>query len=585
MNPLMLLPQPILPVPNIWGNGRLLAFSGLDGPTTITEPFVLATQTGPPGLRVHWLARTLTFEKRSRLGDVRLAACDCADLDLHLPFLPLPPQSWGGPRGGGGDRGGAEGKARLRLAFLNKDVVLGRADAIINPVLDGHNPEGGPYLALAGRSDGAHLTFALAHSTQNAAEAEERARAGLEADFEATFASRLAFFEGLKLEGVRFPNTLAKALSVLKANIMTPQGAFSGRWATPDRWPHRGNWLWDSAFSALGCRHLDPLLAQDVLRAVLARQRANGHIAGAYEAKEPKPRAERTNPPILAWSAWHLHRHYPDLDFLAEVYPALRAYLAWNRDHRTVGRKSLLLGWLMWSPGYCYESGWDNSPRFDTGHPQASIDFNCYAVGELRALAEIARAQGHEWEAEEWHAKAEELAVRINDFLWDEETGFYYDREPNGTWVRVKTPAGLLPLFAGVANKAQAERLIEHLTNPLEFWTHMPVPTVALDEPAYEPDMWRGPVWVNFNHLVIEGLRRYGYDDVAEELRERTLVEVDRWYQTTGCLWEFYDAKGVIPPPELRRKWRKYRPPHPLASPIPDFASFTAACFVDFLWG
>ena len=170
--------------PGIWGNGGLFAFSGLDGPTSITEPFVLATQTDLPGLGVRWLARTLTFEKRSRLGGVRLAACDCADLDLHLPD---------------------GGKTRLRLVFLNKDAVLGRADAIINPVLDGHNPEGGPYLALAGRSDGAHFTFALAHSTQSAAEAEEQARAGLGADFEAAFASRLAFFKGLKLEGVRFP--------------------------------------------------------------------------------------------------------------------------------------------------------------------------------------------------------------------------------------------------------------------------------------------------------------------------------------------------------------------------------------------
>ena len=57
--------------PGIWGNGGLFASSGLDGPTSITEPFVLATQTDPPGLRVRWLARTLTFEKRSRLGGVR----------------------------------------------------------------------------------------------------------------------------------------------------------------------------------------------------------------------------------------------------------------------------------------------------------------------------------------------------------------------------------------------------------------------------------------------------------------------------------------------------------------------------------
>lgn len=61
--------------PNIWGNGGLFAFSGLDGPTSITEPFVLA--------------RTLTFGEGLRLDDARLVACDCADLDLHLALFQL----------------------------------------------------------------------------------------------------------------------------------------------------------------------------------------------------------------------------------------------------------------------------------------------------------------------------------------------------------------------------------------------------------------------------------------------------------------------------------------------------------------
>lgn len=549
-------------LPNIWGDGGLFAFSGLDGPTSITEPFVLAMQTSPPGLRVRWLDRTLTFGEGLRLGEVRLAACDCADIDLLFP---------------NGE------KARLRLAFLNKDVVLGKADPSIKPVLDGHNPECGPYLALASRSEDTGLTFALAHSAHSATEVEEQAHTGLDTDFEEVFASRLAFFEGLKLEGVRFPNTLAKAFALLKANVMTPQGPFSTRWNTPDRWPHRGNWLWDSALFALGCRHLDPLLAQDALRAEFDRQRADGFIAGCYTPEKPEPEVEWTNPPMLAWAAWHLHQHYPDPDFLAEIYRGLCAYLAWDWDNRAVGRKGLLLGWLMWPLGYNYESGWDNSPRFDRGHPQASIDFNCYMVRELQALAEIAHILGYREDEKRWKAQAEELTARINAFLWDEETGFYYDREIDGTWVKIKTPAGLFPLFAGVASPAQAERLVKHLTNPAEFWAHMPVPTVALDEPVYEPDMWRGPVWLALNFIVIEGLRRYGYQDLADELKERTLAEVDRWYQATGCLWEFYDPRGQVPPSKLRRKWRKYRPPYPLASPIPDMQSLTGACFVALL--
>jgi glycogen debranching enzyme len=47
---------------------------------------------------------------------------------------------------------------------------------------------------------------------------------------------------------------------------------------------------------------------------------------------------------------------------------------------------------------------------------------------------------------------------------------------------------------------------------------------VALNQPKFDPlQMWRGPTWANINYLMIEGLLRSGYTDVAHELRRRTL--------------------------------------------------------------
>ena len=57
-----------------------------------------------------------------------------------------------------------------------------------------------------------------------------------------------------------------------------------------------------------------------------------------------------------------------------------------------------------------------------------------------------------------------------------------------------------------------------------EFWSRYPVPTVAMNDPKYNPNqMWRGPTWVNVNYLLIEGLQRSGYPDLSRELRRRTL--------------------------------------------------------------
>jgi glycogen debranching enzyme len=66
--------------------------------------------------------------------------------------------------------------------------------------------------------------------------------------------------------------------------------------------------------------------------------------------------------------------------------------------------------------------------------------------------------------------------------------------------------------------------LVQHLTDPSEFWTRFPLPSVAANDPKFDPQqMWRGPTWANINYLMIEGLFRSGYGELAKELRRRTL--------------------------------------------------------------
>ncbi len=74
------------------------------------------------------------------------------------------------------------------------------------------------------------------------------------------------------------------------------------------------------------------------------------------------------------------------------------------------------------------------------------------------------------------------------------------------------TPFNLFPLITGRMPQAIADRLVQHLTDPTEFWTSYPVPSVALNDPKFNPlQMWRGPTWANINYLLIDGLFRSGY--------------------------------------------------------------------------
>jgi putative isomerase len=77
---------------------------------------------------------------------------------------------------------------------------------------------------------------------------------------------------------------------------------------------------------------------------------------------------------------------------------------------------------------------------------------------------------------------------------------------------------------------------------------------VALDETSFSDDMWRGPTWINTNYLIFQGLRHYGLVAEANDLRARTLREIQRWYEATGAIYEYYDNFARTEPGLLHRK-------------------------------
>lgn len=92
-----------------------------------------------------------------------------------------------------------------------------------------------------------------------------------------------------------------------------------------------------------------------------------------------------------------------------------------------------------------------------------------------------------------------------------------------------------MPLYAGVASKAEAEHVVqEYLRNPREFGLTYGVPTVSVGEHSFDPSgdwkgdwwvgtNWRGPVWMAPNWFVLQGLLRYGYREDAERIYHSSL--------------------------------------------------------------
>src|SRR5690606_14995562 len=103
--------------------------------------------------------------------------------------------------------------------------------------------------------------------------------------------------------------------------------------------------------------------------------------------------------------------------------------------------------------------------------------------------------------------------------------------------IPIKTIASLIPIFITDLPKKYVQKIVEkHLLNKEEFFLPYPFPSVSKDEVFFHPEvlpfywlkaLWRGPVWFSSNWLIVKGLQKHGYKDIARKITEkmRELVE------------------------------------------------------------
>lgn len=315
----------------------------------------------------------------------------------------------------------------------------------------------------------------------------------------------------------------------------------------PSKRGYVGVWNWDSYFHAIALRYIDSETARNQFRILLNHQLPNGMLPDVIQDHHVISHtdhygidADITKPPLTAWAAWKLYEMDGDKAFLDEIYDALgRSQRWWFAEHDS-DRNGLC------EYAHPYSSGLDNNPLFDDKRvPLETPDLNAYLILQYDHLAKIALELGRADEGREWTAAAEALTRRLVEMRWDEDAGYFwahYHDQP----LRIRTPFSLFPLITGRLPSAIAQRLVQHLTDPAQFWTRCPVPTVAQNDPTHDPNvMWRGPVWINVNYLLIDGLKRAGFPEVAHELRRKTL---DMMLKATD-IYEYYNPNTGEKPP------------------------------------
>jgi putative isomerase len=150
-------------------------------------------------------------------------------------------------------------------------------------------------------------------------------------------------------------------------------------------------------------------------------------------------------------------------------------------------------------------------------------------------------------------------------FLWDERDGTFYSadlalrpvdpsdwlhRGAPRAWssllLRVDSWSSFLPMWAGLASHEQASRMLDRVRDSRTFAAAYGIRSLGRLEKMYDlrttnnPSNWLGPVWGMTNYMVFRGLVKYGFDDDARALAEKTVRLFGADLETSGALHEYY---------------------------------------------
>lgn len=309
---------------------------------------------------------------------------------------------------------------------------------------------------------------------------------------------------------------------------------------------NEGLFMWDTAFMTMFCNYAWKLVPGiQSLNNFYFTQMDDGEIVREIDEITGEPRSYWAKPgtpaslnhPILGWAELRSFRLTNDTARLHKVFAPLAAhYYSYNKI------KDPITGLF-----YGSWASMDNSPRIEG--MLCSIDTSAEVVLLAKNLAYIASILGLKEESLRFESEAKAVSDIINKYLWCNRTDFYYDLNTDRKIHNIKTIAAYWTLLASIADREQAEALVAKLNDPSEFGRLHMVPTVPASEPTFEPEgqYWRGGVWTPTTVMVVEGLKQYGYNTLADKVALNHLENVYKVYKKTGTVWEFYQPDRSEP--------------------------------------
>jgi alpha,alpha-trehalase len=196
------------------------------------------------------------------------------------------------------------------------------------------------------------------------------------------------------------------------------------------------------------------------------------------------------------------------------------------------------------------ESGWDFSSRWFEDEISLSkciaseiipVDLNSLLYFYEKKLSEMYSQKNMKAQSDKYLIKSIQRRDLINRIFWDKDRNFYFDYNlKNKKSTKTFSLAACYPLFFEIADFERAASV----ANTIEKKFLKPGGVITtLNHTGQQWDAPNG--WAPLQHITIKGLRNYGFNNLANEIKSRWLRLNKNVFDRTKKMFEKYNVEDI----------------------------------------
>lgn len=332
-------------------------------------------------------------------------------------------------------------------------------------------------------------------------------------------------------------------------------------------------YYWDSYFTMLGLAVHDKwIIIENIIDNFASLIENVGHIPNGNRSYYKT----RSQPPFFALMVALLAEHRGDLVWSKYQVNIQKEYDFWMKGAKDLDTNTITKNRTVIVDGYIVNRYWDDS---DTPRPESYIedietakesnrpaqevfrhlragaesgwDYSCRWFSDTKNIATINTTNivpidlnclMYDIECKLYKTeKAEKRKAFILSKCWNEKESFFYDFniQSNAT-TNVLSLAGAYPLFFNIATPQQAKKIAERIQK--DFLKDGGLIT-TLNTTGQQWDSPNG--WAPLHWIVYKGLKNYGFDELAAEIKKRWLSLNKKVFEQTGKMMEKYNVCDI----------------------------------------